>query len=129
MSPHWAGIRVAARAGRGQAKIPGRPRTEVSRLPQWGGILVAGGGSTEVAAGGKGRCRLKMMVPSQVVRGDRYPGGCREEEGGIQVAIRMAVSRSPQNGGLQIAVEWRSPGRRRMEVSRSPQDGGLQVAA
>ena len=98
-------------------------------MPQWGGILVAGGGSTEVAAGGKGRSRLRMMVPSQVVRGDRYPGGCREEEGGIQVAIRMAVSRSPQNGGLRIAAEWRSPGRRRMEVSRSPQDGGLQVAA
>ena len=70
-----------------------------------------------------------MMVPSQVVRGDRYPGGCREGEGGIQVAVRMAVSRSPQNGGLRIAAEWRSPGRRRMEISRSPQDGGLQVAA
>ena len=41
----------------------------------------------------------------------------------------MEVSRSPQNGGLRIAAEWRSPGHRRMEVSRSPQDGGLQVAA
>ena len=72
---------------------------------------------------------LKGHDGSGRIDGDRYPGGCREEEGGIQVAIRMAVSRSPQNGGLQIAVEWRSPGRRRMEVSRSPQDGGLQVAA
>ena len=61
MSPHWGGIRVAARTGRGQAKIPGRPRMEVYRLPQWGGILVAGGGSIEVAAGGKGRGRLRMM--------------------------------------------------------------------
>ena len=67
---------------------------------------------------------LKGHDGSGRIDGDRYPGGCREEEGGIQVAIRMAVSRSPQNGGLQIAVEWRSPGRRRMEVSRSPQDGG-----
>ena len=41
----------------------------------------------------------------------------------------MEVSRSPQDEGLQVAAEWRSPGRRRMEVSRSPQDGGLQVAA
>ena len=43
MSPQWGGIRVAERTGGGQAKIPGRPRMEVSRLPLWGGILVAGG--------------------------------------------------------------------------------------
>ena len=39
------------------------------------------------------------------------------------------VPGSRQNGGLQVAAGWRSPGRRRMEVSRSPQDGGLQVTA
>ena len=41
----------------------------------------------------------------------------------------MEVSRSPQDGGLQVAAgwrspdrgQWRSPGRRRMEVSRLPQ--------
>ena len=110
---------------------------EDTRSPQDGGIQVAAvgrysgrlRGSVEVAAGGKGRGRFRMMVPSQVVRGDRYPGRCREGEGGIQAAVRMAVSRSPRNGGLRIAAEWRSPGCRRMEVSGSRPNGGLQVTA
>ena len=41
----------------------------------------------------------------------------------------MEVSRSPQDGGLQVAAGWKSPGRRRIEVSRSRLNGGLQVAA
>ena len=72
---------------------------EVSRSPQWEGVLVAGGRSIEVAA------------------------GWRSPDRG-----RMEVSRSPQNGGLQVAAEWRSPGRSRIEVSRSRLNGDLQVA-
>ena len=41
----------------------------------------------------------------------------------------MEVSRSPQNGGLQVAAEWRSPGCSRIEVSRSRLNGSLQIGA
>ena len=100
-------------------RYPGSCRGQRTRSPQ--------GAKDEVAAGGKGRGRFRMMVPCHVVRGDRYPGRCREGKG--YPGCCKDVSRSPQNGGLRIAAEWRSPGRRRMEVSRSPQDGGLQVVA
>ena len=109
----------------------------VSRLPQWGGILVAGGVSIEVAAGGKGRgrrrgqrtrsaqddgslpCRQRGQISGSLQGGGRWYLGCHKD-GGLQV---IAESMSPDR------VEWRSPGHRRMEVPKSPQDGGLQVAA
>ena len=88
MSPHWGGIRVAERTGGGQAKIPGRPRMEVCRLPQWGGILVAGEVSIEVAAGGKGRGRRW---------GQRTRSA--QDDGSLPCRQRGQISGSLQEGG------------------------------
>ena len=66
-SPQDGGLQVAAvgrYSGRRRGKYWGRRRGQRTRSPL--------GAKDEVAARGNGRGRLRMIVPSHVVRGNRY---------------------------------------------------------